>query len=217
LAGLDDLTPRVVRDCWPLFLSLRGMPVPQGTLDERLAASRADSSSFSNGFWVACAAAYAAQRGRWSEHAALLSHAREIAGRELAVGDSASARAWDRVVRLAEAHGLWRSGRKEDALRAFESTLPGDGGWFELWNVGDLALDLGRLDQAERAFRALRQWNGGPLAYLYLGRILERTGRPAEAREAYEFFTYAWRNADPELQPMVHEARQAVARLADAH
>ena len=216
LAGFDDLTPRSVRDCWPLFLSLRGLSVPQGILEERLAASRADSSSFSNGFWVTCAAAYAAERGRWSEHATLLSHAREIAGRELAVGDSASAREWDRVVRVAEAHGLRRRGRKEDALRAFESTLPGDYGWYELWNVGELALELGRLDQAERAFRALCQWNGGPPAYLYLGRILERTGRPAEAREAYEFFTYAWRNADRELQPMVDEARQAVARLSDS-
>ncbi len=221
LAGMDDLTPRTVRDCWPLFLSIRGLPVPRGILDERLAAGRADSSSFSNGVWVTCAATYAAQRGRWSDHAALLSHAREMAGRELAVGDSASPRAWDRVVRLAEAHGLWRRGRKEEALRAFESTLPGNGGWYELWNVGELALDLGRLDQAERAFRALRTagavgQGSGPLAYLYLGRILERTGRPAEAREAYEFFAYAWRNADPELEPLIEEAREAVARLSDA-
>jgi tetratricopeptide (TPR) repeat protein len=212
---MDDLTPRSVRDCWPLFLSLRGLSVPQSILEERLAGGRADSSSFSNRFWVTCAAAYAAERGRWSKHAMLLSHAREIAGRELAVGDSASAREWDRVARLADAHGLWRRGRKEDALRAFESTLPGDYGWYELWNVGELALDLGRLDKAERAFRALRQANGPP-AYLYLGRILERTARPAEAREAYEFFAYAWRNADRELQPMVDEARRAVARLSGA-
>jgi tetratricopeptide (TPR) repeat protein len=79
--------------------------------------------------------------------------------------------------------------------------------------VAQLALELGRLDQAERAFRWLRQWDGPP-AYLQLGRILERTGRPAEAREAYEFLVYAWRNADPELQPTVDEARQAIARLS---
>jgi tetratricopeptide (TPR) repeat protein len=123
---------------------------------------------------------------------------------------------WDRVVRETEAHGLWRRGRKEEALRAFESVLMGDAiGWRALWNVGQLALELGRLDQAERAFRALWQWDG-PLAYLYLGRLLERTGRPAEAREAYEFFAYAWRNADPGLQPVVDETRQAVARLSGA-
>jgi hypothetical protein len=79
--------------------------------------------------------------------------------------------------------------------------------------VAQLALELGRLDQAERAFRWLRQWDGPP-AHLHLARILERTGRPAEAREAYEFFAYAWRKADPGLQPVVDEARQAVARLS---
>ena len=218
LAGMDDLMPRGGHDCWPLFLSLRGMFVPRGVLEERLAAGRADSSSWSSRTWVACSAAHAARRGRWSEHAALLSHARDVAGRARVAGDSASASTWDRVLLLAEAHGLWRRGRKEEALRAFEGTLTGGGGWYELWNVGELALELGRLDQAERAFRVLRQWDGkpGPPAYLHLGRILERTGRLAEAREAYEFFAYAWRNADPELQPMVGEARRAVARLAGA-
>ncbi|HUQ15456.1 MAG TPA: protein kinase [Gemmatimonadales bacterium] len=212
----DPETPGYVRYCGPLYLSLRGLPVPEGILEERLAVSRADSSSFSNRAWVTCAAAYAAERGRWSEHAALLSHARAVVGRERAAGDSASAQVWDRAVREAEAHGHWRRGRKEEALRAFESVLVGDAlGWRALWNVGQLALELGRLDQAERAFRALWQWDG-PLAYLYLGRLLERTGRPAEAREAYEFFAYAWRNADPGLQPMVDEARQAVARLSGA-
>ena len=214
LTLLDDLgTPGIVRDWGPLYLSLRGLPVPERILEARLAASRADSAAFSNGFWVSCAAAYAAERGRWSEHAALLSHAREVAGRELAAGDSAGTRQWNRVVRAAEAHGLWRRGRKEEALRAFESVLPGEAGRSHLWYVAQLALELGRLDQAERAFRWLRQWDGPP-AYLQLGRILERTGRPAEAREAYEFLVYAWRNADPELQPTVDEARQAIARLS---
>ena len=56
-------------------------------------------------------------------------------------------------------------------------------------------------------------WAGRPAGF---NRILERTGRPAEAREAYEFFAYAWRNADREQQPMVDEARRAVARLSDS-
>ncbi|HET6638761.1 MAG TPA: tetratricopeptide repeat protein, partial [Gemmatimonadota bacterium] len=84
-----------------------------------------------------------------------------------------------------------------------------------LWNVGQLSLELGRLDQAEHAFRALWRQDGTP-AYLELARILERTGRPAEARDAYQFVVYAWRNADPELRPMVEEARRAVARLSRA-
>ncbi len=214
MALLDDpLTPHGVRGCGGLYLLRRGLPVSDAVLERRLAASRADTSSFANRFWVTCAASYAAERGRWSEHAALLSHARAVAGRARAAGDSASAREWDEAAREAAANEVWRRGRKEEALRVFESLLAGDASWDVLWQVGQLSLELGRLDQAERAFRALRRWDG-PLAYLYLGRILERTGRPAEARQAYEFFTDAWRNADPELQPVVDEARRALARLA---
>jgi hypothetical protein len=41
-----------------------------------------------------------------------------------------------------------------------------------------VSLELGRLDQAEHAFRALWQQDETP-AYLELARILERTGRTA--------------------------------------
>jgi hypothetical protein len=133
--------------------------------------------------------------------------------RQLAAGDSVGARRWDWAVHATEAHGLWRRGRKAEALHAFEGTLPSDLGWFTLWNVGQLSLELGRLDQAERAFRTLWRQDGTP-SYLQLARILERTGRPTEALEAYQFVASAWRHADPELQPQVEEARQAVARLS---
>ena len=214
---LDDPgTPDIVRHCAPLHLSIRGLAVPEEILEETLSVSRADSSAFASRSWVTCAAAHAAGRGRWRQHGLLLSHAREVVRRELAAGDSARAREWEMVVREAEAHGLWRRGRKAEALPAFESALSNDAlAWRALWYVGQLAFELGRLDLAERAFRALWSWDGPP-AYLYLGRIYERTGRPAEAVKAYEFVIYAWRNADPELQPLIDEARQAITRLSGA-
>ena len=58
-----------------------------------------------------------------------------------------------------------------------------------------------------------RQFAGAP-ARLQLARILERRGRSAEALEAYRYVAYAWRNADPELQPVVAEARLAIQRLS---
>jgi hypothetical protein len=36
---------------------------------------------------------------------------------------------------------------------------------------------------------------------------------PEKAREFYESFLTAWRDADPELEPMVVQTRQAVAGL----
>jgi serine/threonine-protein kinase len=218
LAFLDDAgTPDLGRDCGRLHLSVRGLPVPGEIVEERLTSSHADSSALESRLLVACAAGYAAERGRWREHAELLAHARKMVRRELAAGDSASAERWQMSVREAEAHGLWRRGRKEEALHVFESLLWGDTifGARGLWYVGGLAYELGQLDLAERAFRALWHWDG-PAAQLYLGRIYERTGRTTEALEAYEQVIYGWRNADPELQPLVDEARRAITRLSGA-
>jgi serine/threonine protein kinase/tetratricopeptide (TPR) repeat protein len=209
-------TPNIVRYCGPLHLSVRDLPVPEPVLEERLAVTRADSSALKSASWVACAAGHAAVRGRWQEHAKLLAHAKDVRRRVLASGDSVPARSWERAAREAEAHGLWRQGRKEEALRAFQDILGNDAhGWRALWYVGRLAFELDRLDQAERAFRALWEWDG-PTAQLYLARIYERTGRSSEALDAYESVIYAWRNADPELRPLVDEARRAITRLSGA-
>jgi hypothetical protein len=48
---------------------------------------------------------------------------------------------------------------------------------------------------------------------LQRGRVLERLGRRDAAIEDYRFTAAVWRHADPELQPYVTEARQALARL----
>lgn len=218
LTFLDDTgTPGLGRDCGRLHLSVRGLPVSEEILDKRPGTSRADSSALERRLLVACAAGYAAERGRWKEHAELLAHAREMVRRELAAGDSASAKRWRMAVREAEAHGLWHRGRKEEALRVFEGLLWGDTifGARGLWYVGRLAYELGRLDLAERAFRAVWHWDG-PAADLYLGRIYERTDRTAEALEAYESVIHGWRDADPELQPLIEESRRAVTRLSGA-
>jgi tetratricopeptide (TPR) repeat protein len=48
---------------------------------------------------------------------------------------------------------------------------------------------------------------------LQRARVLERLGRRDAAVDDYRFTATAWRRADPELQPYVTEARQALARL----
>ena len=45
------------------------------------------------------------------------------------------------------------------------------------------------------------------------GRVDARLGKKDEAIVAYRFVADVWRNADPELQPYVAEARAALKRL----
>jgi tetratricopeptide (TPR) repeat protein len=73
------------------------------------------------------------------------------------------------------------------------------------------------LDRPEKAERYLRSfwWREYHHASYYLGKVYEDLGQPEQARDAYQDFVEAWVNADPELQPMVEEAKQALARLMD--
>jgi serine/threonine-protein kinase len=52
------------------------------------------------------------------------------------------------------------------------------------------------------------------LRALERGRVNERLGNRERAIDGYTLVAKAWRNADPELQPYVDEARRALARLS---
>jgi hypothetical protein len=52
------------------------------------------------------------------------------------------------------------------------------------------------------------------VAALEGGLLHERLGNREQAITALTFVVDAWRNADPELQPVVDDARAALARLA---
>jgi len=47
------------------------------------------------------------------------------------------------------------------------------------------------------------------------GRIAERLGDRPTAIKYYRFVIQAWLHADPDLQPIVADARAALARLGD--
>jgi tRNA A-37 threonylcarbamoyl transferase component Bud32/tetratricopeptide (TPR) repeat protein len=51
-------------------------------------------------------------------------------------------------------------------------------------------------------------------AYKRLGELYEAKGAPARAATNYEKFVELWKNADPELQPLVSDVQGRVARLA---
>ena len=52
-----------------------------------------------------------------------------------------------------------------------------------------------------------------PIFAIERGRVHERLGNRDQAIEAYSFVLDAWRDPDPELLPIVDEARAALARL----
>lgn len=54
---------------------------------------------------------------------------------------------------------------------------------------------------------------GEALWNLERGRVNEHLGNRDKAIAAYRFVADVWRNADPELQPYVEEAKAALGRL----
>jgi tetratricopeptide (TPR) repeat protein len=72
----------------------------------------------------------------------------------------------------------------------------------------------------QRAGELLDRWRWGAkegpfftVATLELGRIAEAMGEREKAIESYQSVVDVWRRADPELQPFVAEAREALDRL----
>lgn len=215
LASLDDpRTPENWRYCGAYYLFILGLGVPDTILDRFVGLAGADSAMLAHPGWVTCAAVSAAHRGRWNDYDMLMAQAGRMADLQLHGADTARSRRWRLAIEELQAHQLWARGDNQAALKAFEDVQERYGGpsWM-VWFVGFLSYDLGRLEQAEEAFRSRYP---EPLASLYLGRIYEQTGRPDLAREEYEFFASSWRHADAELQPRVEEARAAAARLAGA-
>ena len=67
--------------------------------------------------------------------------------------------------------------------------------------------------RAEHPASTLATWPTEVLWSLLRGRVGERIGENERAAEAYTWVAGMWRNADPELQPYVKEAREALVRL----
>jgi DNA-binding SARP family transcriptional activator len=53
-----------------------------------------------------------------------------------------------------------------------------------------------------------------PRALQRLGELYEAAGDRANAIAYYDRFAELWKDADPELQPVVRDVRQRIARLA---
>jgi tetratricopeptide (TPR) repeat protein len=122
----------------------------------------------------------------------------------------------------------WMGGRRQEALALLDQarywttdsrrTEHGDSPFFnqlhERFARAELLYELGRHEDALPWYRALSYdfLYTGP-AHLRLAQIYERRGERQKAIEHYSRFLELWRDSDPALQPLVQQARQALARL----
>jgi tetratricopeptide (TPR) repeat protein len=169
-------------------------------------------------FWVG---AYAADQTRWSEVDDQLrvldaeADAGTVVGSGPRTGDPGS------LAQALRGYTALRRGEVEDAQRDLEASLPGlsvnANGWVR-YELGKLALEARDFQTAERYFKSLEVYNQALLEITaqveyYLGETYEGLGDADEARLHYARFVTWWEEADPELQPWVDRARQALERL----
>jgi class 3 adenylate cyclase/tetratricopeptide (TPR) repeat protein len=201
--------PQALRAFGLFNIHVRRMPLPPGRLDEEPGTGDDPDAPWFASFY---AGTRAADRGQWAGHAAMLGRLRKGAERSLAEGNAALARNHDEAAEALQGYGLWRRGRRAEALRSLEALQRRADFLNDIlrWWLGELLVEMGRPGDAERYFRSFWQ---DPLAAYHLGRITEDLGEPAEARRGYAFFLEAWRESDPSLAPLVEDARSALARL----
>ncbi|NGP78187.1 tetratricopeptide repeat protein, partial [Balneolaceae bacterium YR4-1] len=113
------------------------------------------------------------------------------------------------VLKELQGYRAWKSGNMDKALRLWKDKeqwgIPG-----AIWR-GDLYRELGKYEQAEDWY--LTYWTN-PISHERLGMLYEDMNKPEKAAEAYRRFIVAWKDADPELQDMVMEARQRLQKLS---
>ena len=99
---------------------------------------------------------------------------------------------------------------EEPMLKAYARvpSFPAD---FILMQLGELYEDMGDERQAFERYRAAAQ--SIPYAALRAARLADRLGETEEARRLYRDLLIAWKDADPELQPWLEEARGWLERI----
>ena len=200
---------------------VRGFPVPEAELADELARAFADTADV---FGLLYAGAFAAERGRWGDHAMARARVRSIARDAGSASDSTRARIAGGSALALEGVEAWRRGRLVEARRILDEARVTVTGHFDeeganqmiRWWLAEILVQGGEPREAVRYFTALASGAGfvtDPVAAYRLGQLHEQLGERGEAVEAYQDFLAAWRDPDPSLRRRVEEVRQAVIRL----
>jgi tetratricopeptide (TPR) repeat protein len=218
LATIDDpRTERRFRENYLFLMHFHGLPVPPERLREIATFGPADTVPGLKPFFVAI---LAAERGNWPEFDGASARFQRDAQRFRVEGDSISLRRTQGLIQAIDGYVAWRRGERAKArtlLEVARREVIGHGPESDVnhligsW-LGTLALEEGRLADAERYLRTFF-WGDRTLGADRLGQVYERMGEREKARDTYELFVTAWRDADPALQPRVEAARQALYRL----
>lgn len=190
------------------LLYLAGVPLADETVDRMLTLGPTDSFP-SPKHWFATLRSVEA--GDWSQVEALGQRARQSIAAMRAAGDSTSAQRIEASMEVVEGRAAMVRGNEEEALRRLETAFrAGAAPPFVLAWIMELHAAAGRPEEALRYGRVMAPdpWMG-----LAMGRLYEAVEDREAAIDAYSWVTLAWERADPELQPRVAEARQAIARL----
>ncbi len=150
---------------------------------------------------------HAADRGRWDDYAELVDRLDDLANRRLADGDTSAAERARDGAQFARGYGQVRRGEPDGLTLMDDAQREGDT-FAEL--IGDIHMELGNHQEAVRYYRS--EWSN-VIARLKLARAYALLGEVEKARDAYTYFVEAWADADPELQPMVEEAKRDIVRL----
>jgi serine/threonine-protein kinase len=193
----------------PYIARMLGLPISDEMLEQAAARLPEEALDTPN----LLAAAYAIDRGGWDEYDAVLGRMRQQLEDAEAEGDSAAIDGRRFQLRSAEAIGLMERGQLQEAADAFEALRSPF--WTHRWWLGQIYLELGQPRDAIQWLNTFVSISGAywPLAHLYLGQAYEELGDAEQARNAYAAFLDMWRDADPELQPLVEEARAALELL----
>jgi tetratricopeptide (TPR) repeat protein len=199
---------------------IQGIPVPAAEIDEALAIDPEDlPTDLARTLLFFFRGARAADLGRESDRAAARGALRDLAARARVEGDSATGRFADGAGVALDGLLAWKRGNLELAEEFLEEArveATGHGPHWAVndvirWWLGEILVEQGKLHEAEPYFASL--WIH-TMAEKRVGDLHAELGEPDKARESYERFLTAWRDAEPEMAPDVAGVRQALAGMA---
>ena len=199
---------------------IQGIPVPDAEIDEALAIDPADlPTDEARAIYFFFQGARASEQGREPDRASARGALRDLAARARVEGDSSTSRFADGAGLALDGLLAWK---KDDLDLAAEFLgearieATGHGGRWSVndairWWLGEILVEQGKLHEAEPYFASLRVHT---MSDKRRGDLYAELGETEQAREAYERFLTAWRDAEPEMAPIVAPVRQALAGMA---